>query len=232
MKLIDLTGKTFGRWTVNRRGPNSSCEDSRWYCKCDCGNERLVLSYMLVGGRSKSCGCLNAEIASERAKTIFVIHGMHKSNVYSSWNGMIRRCYDPKLKAYPNYGGRGIRVCEFLRASPKNILALIGERPDGKSIDRIDNDLHYSCGQCAECFRCGYTLNVKWSTPREQGRNTRSNHLIEHDGQILCISEWSRRLNIPRSRFKNRLKAGKDPFLPVAPHYDKIRKEVASQTCP
>lgn len=76
---VDLTGQRFGRWTVIERAPKnyyhiterpdgSKLYNSipRWRCRCDCGNERLVLGQNLVKGMSKSCGCLQRELLRER----------------------------------------------------------------------------------------------------------------------------------------------------------------------
>lgn len=68
-KLIDMTGQRFGRWTVLRRGPNYESPDgfgsaARWYCRCDCGNVKLVTGNSLRSGLSTSCGCYRSEVTS------------------------------------------------------------------------------------------------------------------------------------------------------------------------
>lgn len=75
---------------------------------------------------------------------------------------MIQRCTNPNAKNYKWYGARGISVCERWLNSFEAFAADMGERPDGLSIDRIDNDGNYEPG------------NVKWSTQSEQVRNSRS----------------------------------------------------------
>ena len=69
-KAEDLTGQKFGRWTVISQGPSTSGRETRWWCKCDCGNPelRLVRRGGLKNGTSKSCGCLQKEIASSMKK--------------------------------------------------------------------------------------------------------------------------------------------------------------------
>lgn len=66
-KVIDLTNRRFGRWTVISRAQNNSRGESMWNCLCDCGNTKVVQGYALRKGKSLSCGCLQKEIASKNA---------------------------------------------------------------------------------------------------------------------------------------------------------------------
>lgn len=66
-KPIDLNGKRFGRFTVQRRVANSKDGRTMWLCLCDCGNERIVQGKSLRSGHTQSCGCLNKEIVSHRS---------------------------------------------------------------------------------------------------------------------------------------------------------------------
>lgn len=65
-KFVDLTGQKFNRWTVIKRFGKSY--PASWLCRCDCGLERAVLSYNLRRNRTKSCSCLNRELARDRGK--------------------------------------------------------------------------------------------------------------------------------------------------------------------
>ena len=72
-KLIDLKGQRFGRLVVlERQGSYASKNDPYsqaplWLCRCDCGNETVVIGRNLRTGRTRSCGCLRVEKSKERA---------------------------------------------------------------------------------------------------------------------------------------------------------------------
>lgn len=130
-------------------------------CRCDCGKQKLVNIYHLLSERSTSCGC-----ACKKS-----IHGHAKRNAisptYWSWSAMMGRCYRKSHSKYKNYGARGIRVCERWKRL-ENLIADIGERPDGCTLGRENNDGHYSCGACDNCLKNGWPRNVQWATAREQ----------------------------------------------------------------
>lgn len=161
-------GQRYGRWvilSVSRRGRVTFA-----VCRCECGTEREIDSGSLRRARraSRSCGCLAAELLSAAATK----HG-HASTrrgpttEYRIWRGVIGRCCAPATKAYRNYGGRGIAVCDRWRGPNGfvNFLADMGPRPAGKSIDRIDVNGNYEPSNC------------RWATAIEQGRNKRDSIL-------------------------------------------------------
>lgn len=194
----DLTGQRFTRWTVLSPATGSHHNQRHWSCQCDCGVTRDVHHGNLTSGKSTSCGCRQRERAIEASTT----HGRsrHHSSCssYCLWAGMIQRCTNPNHTAYRNYGGRGVSVCERWR-SYENFFADMGPRPDGMTLDRIDNELSYS------------PTNCRWATRGEQNSNKSNNRLLHHDGIQLSIAQWAARKNLRPYTLYSRLRRGWSP---------------------
>lgn len=169
MSVIDLIGQTFGRLTVLSRGPNGNRGQARWLCKCVCGKEKVILGESLNKSRTptRSCGCLHKEVASSfRGKPRTHGHSIkgRQSPTYNSWRNAKSRCNNKKDPSYDRYGGAVIGwPTEW--DSFENFLNDMGERTEGRTLDRIDGSKGYSKENC------------KWSTYCEQGRNEKSNRL-------------------------------------------------------
>lgn len=177
-KACNLTAQVFGRLTVVFRAENNKRGDARWHCRCECGTEKVVQAWLLKSGHTKSCGCFNREVTAERHKNpefqakflrAKVKHGhtprddngkKAPSPTYKSWRNLKKRCNNPNHTDYKDYGGRGIAVCERW-SDFRNFLEDMGERPEGKTIDRKDNDGGY------------YKENCRWATAKEQRLNQR-----------------------------------------------------------
>ena len=182
----DLTGQRFGRLIVIDEATGRA--RVHWNCICDCGTPSVVSANFLLGGRTKSCGCLHKE------KFTFRKHGESKSKLYYIWLSMISRCHDLRDAAYDRYGGRGIVVCDRWRKSFEAFRDDMGPRPEGRySVDRRNN----SKGYCPE--------NCRWANDFEQARNSRKNRILEHAGKRHCVSEWAQILGISPGVLHSRL---------------------------
>ena len=194
--MKDLTGKRFGRQIALRPCGKNKYRNVLWLCKCDCGNQHIVASGKLVQGKSKSCGCYALEIRSKSLEKHGITSG-GKPRTFVIWNGMKARCLNPKSTSYPNYGGRGIRICDqWLNFENFHYWAISNGYRDDLEIDRIDNDGNY----CPE--------NCRWATAKEQANNTRSTVLLTYNGQTKSASEWSRITGISRNTITRRKRSG------------------------
>ena len=122
-------------------------------------------------------------------------HGMAGTKVYEVWQQMIQRCRNPSCRSYPQYGGRGIQVCERWSSFP-NFFADMGRPPPNRLLERIDNNGNYEPANC------------KWATAKEQQQNTRFNRLLTHGGITQCVSEWSRTTGIHHGTIFARIRRG------------------------
>jgi hypothetical protein len=187
----DLTGIRFGRLLVI--GPNDKEGAYFWATLCDCGTIKSAYGGNLRAGNIKSCGCLKRENNIKRCQT----HGKANHAEYKAWIAMRVRCYRKLGKGYPDYGGRGIKVCDRWLKSFDDFYHDMGPRPSkGHSIDRIDNNGNYEPSNC------------KWSTRTQQNNNTRKTNFITIDDISLPIQEWARRFNISIGAIQGRLKKG------------------------
>ncbi len=105
------------------------------------------------------------------------------SPTYHSWASMLARCDNPKNTRYADWGGRGITVCDRWRDF-RNFLEDMGEKPEGMSLDRIDNSGNYEPGNC------------RWSTLSEQNSNRRGLQPITHNGKTMTAAAWGKELGL------------------------------------
>lgn len=193
----DLAGMVVGRLTVIR--VSGMKPRTKWLCKCECGSECEVIAGKLLDKirPTNSCGCLAKEVSAETGRKHFT-HRMSHGPEYYSWQGMKRRCEDPKTIGFEKYGGRGITVCERWRNSFEAFFADMGPRPTrSHSIDRFpDNNGNYEPGNC------------RWATKKEQSRNTRTNRVLVYHGKQMSVAELCELSGKSRSTIANRLDRG------------------------
>lgn len=190
-----------------------------WYiCKCSCGNpaklafnERALKRYFKEDNYKISCGCANKEHIRMLAKTYLQKYRYDSQSSVGRHLGHIRdRCYNPNNPAYPNYGGRGIGVCDEWNNLVDGLnnfgdwmykeAGYTDEMKGKVSINRVNNDKDYSPDNC----------HLSYS--REQGNNMSRNTYIDWYGQQYTSSELPRRYGVNVSYFKN---ATKDREVPI-----------------
>jgi len=187
-----MVGKRFARLTVLGFHGVDARGRFVWECRCDCGSTKPIHGNSLRSGLTQSCGCLGRE----RRLAATLKHNDTGSRTYQSWDAMIQRVTNPKTKAFKNYGGRGIKICDRWINSYVNFLSDMGRCPPGKTLDRKDNNGDYSPENC------------RWATKLEQSGNTRFCLMITHLGKTMCASAWARETGLHRNTIAWRFKRG------------------------
>lgn len=191
----ELIGRRFGRYVVIDICPENN---RKVLCRCDCGNERYVDKFNLLGNKTHSCGCLTKEVTAERNYK----HGETGTRLYNVWSNMHRRCNDPKNNRYENYGGKGVKVCkqwdEF--SNFKKWADKTGYDPDAKygecTIERKNVNGDYKPSNCC------------WKNIKEQCNNRTSNVMLTYNGETKHLSEWEKELGFKKDRVGQRLRRG------------------------
>ena len=150
MKLVDRTGQVFGKLTVTEQAGRDKLKKVLWRCKCECGEETVVVSGSLVTGNTTSCGCEGGNFK----------HGGTGKGSYNTWRAMIRRCTIPTDKDYPRYGGKGVTVCPAWMEY-EQFAKDMGEPQGDETLDRINVYGNYEPNNC------------RWAGVQTQNRNVR-----------------------------------------------------------
>jgi hypothetical protein len=124
-------------------------------CLCDCGTA-VDVKFRLLGVKTNSCGCLKKGKNNSNWRG-----GTTSHPLYESYLDMIARCNRSTHHAFDRYGGRGVTVCTRWQKSFWNFVEDMGDRPEGHSLDRIDNDGPYAPSNC------------RWATASTQMKNRR-----------------------------------------------------------
>jgi endogenous inhibitor of DNA gyrase (YacG/DUF329 family) len=201
-RVCALCGATFARKASRRQV----------YCSLHCSSKANAQLARRLTYRCPTCGtsfearasrerrfcsraCVNASRRGSSEWAPSKTHGHFGDRTYSSWCAMKQRCLNQRHLAFARYAGRGITICERWMTF-ENFLADMGERPSGKTLDRIDNDRGYEPGNC------------RWATRRDQGRNTRSVRLITYRGESRSLAEWAEILGFDEALARKRLATG------------------------
>lgn len=138
-------------------------------------------------------------------------HGMYGTQEYYIWQGMLKRCYNKNSPYYARYGGRGITVCDRWHKF-ENFYDDMRDKPEGLSLERIDNNKEYSKDNCM------------WATSKEQANNRENNVVLTYGGKTQSISMWEQELGFKHGTLWMRVntygwapeKAIETPVVPVS----------------
>ena len=125
-------------------------------------------------------------------------HGMYKTATYNTWRQMKDRCVNPNNARYARYGGRGITICDAWLAFD-NFYADMGDKPEGMTLDRIDNNGNYEPENC------------RWATPQEQSNNVKTNRVFTYNNKTQTLAQWAREKGMAYHVLKYRLNKGWQP---------------------
>lgn len=185
-KFIDLTGQRFGNWLVLKKAISDNHGNDRWFCRCGCGLEKVVVGNNLRRGGSQQC--------SSCAK---IIHGFAKTKLYKVWICMIDRCENSNHLQYEKYGGRGIKICsEWHNFIVFRKWALEHKYKYYLTMDRINNEKGY------------FPENCRFATSREQQRNRRDNRYLKIGNEVKLLCEWAEKTGINYQVLWQRIKRG------------------------
>jgi len=188
-----MAGRRFSSLTgIRVVGTNPHNGNAVWLFRCDCGEDREAAGYDVRRGKVIDCRTCGAE----RLRLASVKHDRSLTNEYAIWTGMKTRCFNSHAAAYPDYGGRGITVCERW-LSFDAFLVDIGPRPSlTHSIERRDNDGNYEPSNCY------------WATLSEQAMNKRSTVRVEFRGETVTVQELSERTGVSVTTLRGRIARG------------------------
>lgn len=173
-------GSQFGKLTVMGEHPVRISNQVAWECACACGNTTVVRGQLLRNGTTRSCGCARVQACRDNFKT----HGATGTREYRCWLSIKRRCYQRGCKDFPDYGGRGITVCDRWKNDFPAFLADMGPCPPGFSIDRLDCNGNYEPANC------------RWESAVKQANNKRTNITVVLAGEAMTLSQAARTLGL------------------------------------
>lgn len=171
-----ILGQRFGQLVIIEEINSLTC-----IARCDCGQTKKFFRSNLKTGKTSKCH--PTPVNHQRRKALHV------------WSAMKGRCTNPSHPLYQRYSRPWghILVCDRWLESLDNFIENMGYPPDGFTLERIDNEGHYTPENC------------RWATQQEQLLNTRRNKHLTFQGKTQTVIEWARELGINHSTLYKRL---------------------------
>ena len=217
-RLIPMNiGEKYGRLTVIEYAGLNKNNAALWKCKCDCGNERIVMGAVLRSGKTKSCGCLQRVVAKETVQKYnnspeykpvrHITHGLHSTRLFGIWCRMKGRCYNSKSTQYRYYGAKGVKICDEWLTDFKAFYdwSMANGYQDDLTIDRINNDGNYSPDNC------------RWANHSEQMLNRSNTVFVEYNGEKKPLAVWCRIYGVNYKRAHAKYRKGFSPEVYLSP---------------
>lgn len=186
-KMKDRCGEIFGELEIIAFDKKDGLTGLRWFCRCSCGNVKSIIYNSLIKGRSKSCGCTSIQRGAENRKK----HGMASTKTYKSWHAMLSRSKGKKGIKYQSLG------IDERWISFDNFYADMGERPDGATLDRIDNTAGYGPENC------------RWASAKIQQNNRSVTVFVDCGTECVPVTVYAEKSNVTPSCIRHRIRKGK-----------------------
>jgi hypothetical protein len=183
VKAVEVkTGDRYGNLVVIRQTQNIG-QLRAFVCSCDCGCELIVALKSMRSGNTLSCGCLRSRLVAQKNFK----HGQSKrdrrTKEYIAWKAMHQRCRGTS-GSERLYVKRGIQVCERWNEF-QNFIDDMGSSPsENHSVERKNNDLGYTPGNC------------KWGTIEEQANNKTTSRYVFAYGEKMTVAQFSKKYNV------------------------------------
>ena len=203
-----VVGQKYGHLTVVKRLDYKICKKTgrkealRYLCICDCGKQIIRNGSAIRNSKNQSCGCIKLVRSGKNRKDY---HGYMGTKLYKCWANMKTRCHNPNVKAYSDYGGRGIKICdEWNDFKVFKNWALQNGYKEGLTIERLDVEKGYTPNNCI------------WIERNAQNWNRRDTRYISYKGILKSVGEWRTILGVKHYILYNFCKKNNwqlEPFL-------------------
>ena len=187
----DIGGRRYGKLVAIKPTGGTKNGSKIWLCQCDCGNTKTTTVRMLNSGKTSSCGCYKIE----KARANLTTHNKRNTRLYTIWNHMKDRCYNPNSKIYRFYGGRNIIICDEWKNDFETFYnwAINNGYDDSLTIDRINSFGNYEPSNC------------RWITIQDQQRNRTNNRFITYNNETKTLSQWATEYGFTWEQLRDRI---------------------------